>query len=52
MRVKTSTMCKHLEVSISTWHRWVAQYGGMKGEDTKRLKELGEAESAVEQDRR
>ena len=23
-----------------TWHRWVAQYGGMKGEDTKRLKEL------------
>jgi len=29
-------VCKHLEVSAPTWHRWVAQYGGMKGEDTKR----------------
>jgi len=45
-------VCKHLEVSAPTWHRWVAQYGGMKGEDAKRLKELGEAESAVEEDRR
>ena len=33
-------VCKYLEVSGPTWHRWVAQYGGMKGEDTKRLKEL------------
>jgi len=33
-------VCKHLEVSAPTWHRWQAQYGGMKGEDTKRLKEL------------
>jgi len=33
-------VCKHLEVSAPTWHRWVAQYGGMKGEDAKRLKEL------------
>ena len=31
---------KHLEVSAPTWHRWVAQYGGMKGEDAKRLREL------------
>ena len=25
---------------IRTWHRWKAQYGGMKANDAKRLKEL------------
>jgi hypothetical protein len=29
-----------LEISEPTWHRWVAQYGGMKADDAKRLKEL------------
>jgi len=24
---------KHLEISEPTWHRWVAQYGGMKADD-------------------
>ena len=38
-------MCRHLEIADSTWHRWVAQYGGMKTNDAKRLKEL-EAENA------
>ncbi|MCZ0729635.1 IS3 family transposase [Mycolicibacterium iranicum] len=38
-------VCRHLEVAESTWHRWVAQYGGMKANDAKRLKEL-EAENA------
>ena len=38
-------VCRHLEVAESTWHRWLAQYGGMKGGDAKRLKEL-EAENA------
>jgi putative transposase len=38
-------VCRHLEVAESTWHRWVAQYGGMKASDAKRLKEL-EAENA------
>lgn len=33
-------VCRHLEVSEPTWHRWRAQYGGMKAEDTRRLKEL------------
>jgi putative transposase len=33
-------LCKHLEVSKATWHRWVAQYGGMKADDAKRLKDL------------
>ena len=29
-----------MEVSEQTFHRWRAQYGGMKAEDVKRLKEL------------
>jgi transposase-like protein len=33
-------VCRHLEVAESTWHRWIAQYGGMKASDAKRLKEL------------
>jgi putative transposase len=31
---------KALEVSEATYHRWRAQYGGMKADDVKRLKEL------------
>ena len=33
-------VCRHLQVAESTWNRWVAQYGGMKASDAKRLKEL------------
>ncbi len=33
-------VCRHLEVAESTWHRWLAQYGGMKANDAKRLKVL------------
>ncbi len=29
-----------LEVSEATFHRWRARFGGMKGEEAKRLKEL------------
>jgi hypothetical protein len=29
-----------LEVSEATLHRWRAQYGGMKAEEAKRLKQL------------
>src|ERR1017187_817473 len=29
-----------LEVSEATYHRWRAQFGGMKADDVKRLKEL------------
>lgn len=35
-----TAVCKHLEVSEQTWHRWRNQYGGMKADDAKRLKEL------------
>jgi len=33
-------VCRDLGIAESTWHRWVAQYGGMKANDAKRLKEL------------
>jgi putative transposase len=38
-------VCRHLEIAESTWNRWLAQYGGMKANDAKRLKEL-ETENA------
>ena len=38
-------VCRHMEVAESTWHRWIAQYGGMNASDAKRVKEL-EAENA------
>src|SRR5438552_2132231 len=31
---------RHLEVSESSWNRWRAQYGGMKADEAKRLREL------------
>ena len=38
-------VCQKLAVSEPTFHRWRAQYGGMKADQMKRLKEL-EAENA------
>ena len=35
-----ATVAKHLEVSEQTFHRWRNQYGGMKADDAKELKEL------------
>ena len=35
-------MLQALEVSEATYHRWRSQYGGMKSEEAKRLKELEE----------
>ena len=32
-------VCRHLEVSEATWHRWRAQYGGIRSDDAERLKE-------------
>jgi putative transposase len=31
---------RHLEIAESTWHRWQNQYGGMKADDAKELKQL------------
>jgi len=36
----TADAAKQLEVSEQTFHRWRNQYGGMKADDAKRLKEL------------
>jgi transposase-like protein len=33
-------VCKQLEVSEQTYYRWRNQFGGMKADDMKRLKEL------------
>ena len=33
-------VARHLEITTSTWHRWKNQYGGMKANDAKKLKEL------------
>ena len=38
-------VCQKLGVSEQTWHRWRNQYGGLKQDEAKRLKEL-EAENA------
>jgi putative transposase len=38
-------VARHLEISGAAYHRWRAQFGGMKAEDAKRLKEL-EGENA------
>ncbi len=33
-------VAKHLEISEQTYHRWRKQYGGLKADDAKRLKQL------------
>lgn len=33
-------VCKQIEVSEQTYYRWRNQFGGMKADDMKRLKEL------------
>jgi hypothetical protein len=38
--VKLAAVLKHLEITEATWFRWRAQYGGMKADEAKRLKEL------------
>ena len=36
----TAEVAKALQISENTFHRWRNQYGGMKAQDAKRLKEL------------
>ncbi len=33
-------VARHLEVTETTYHRWRTQFGGMKADDARRLKEL------------
>ena len=37
---EVADVARHLEVSEPTYHRWRKQFGGMKAEDAKRLKNL------------
>ena len=39
-RQSLEEVVRHLEITESTWHRWKNQYGGMKADDAKRLKEI------------
>lgn len=38
-------LCRQFGIAESTWARWLSQYGGMKADDAKRLKDL-EGENA------
>ncbi len=40
------TVCKELDISEQTFYRWRNQYGGLKADEAKRLKEL-EKENAT-----
>lgn len=39
-RVELPEIVRALEGSEATYHRWRPQYGGIKADDVKRLKEL------------
>jgi hypothetical protein len=40
-------VARHLEASEQTYHRWRNQYGGMKADDAKRLRELERENAAL-----
>ena len=46
---EVAVVAKQLEVSEQTLHRWRAQYGGLKAEDAKRLKELERENAKLKQ---
>jgi putative transposase len=42
-----ATVARQLEVSEQTYHRWRNQFGGMKADDARRLKELERENAAL-----
>jgi transposase-like protein len=44
---EVALVAKQLEVSEQTLHRWRLQYGGLKADDAKRLKELEKENSQL-----
>jgi transposase-like protein len=44
---KVPEVAKALEISENTFHRWRNQYGGMKADDMKELKELRRENSTL-----
>lgn len=43
----TAAVCRELGVSDATYYRWRNQFGGLKAEDAKRLKELERENSTL-----
>lgn len=46
-RQSIEQVCQALEISEATYHRWRNQYGGMKAQEAKRLKELEQENSRL-----
>jgi len=42
-----AVVCRQLEISEQTYYRWRQQYGGMKADEMKRLKELEKENSRL-----
>ncbi len=42
-----AAVCRELGVSEQTYHRWRNQFGGLKADDAKRLKDLERANSTL-----
>jgi len=42
-------MCRQLGVADSSYHRWKAQYGGMRTDEVRRLKELEKENERLKQ---
>jgi putative transposase len=42
-----AAVARHLQVTEATYHRWRNQYGGMKADDARRLKELEKENSQL-----
>jgi putative transposase len=40
-------VCRELQVSEQTYYRWRNQFGGLKADDAKRLKELGREDATL-----
>jgi putative transposase len=43
----TAVVCRELGVSATTYHRWRDQFGGLKAEDAKGLKDLDREDSTL-----
>ena len=43
----TAAVCRELGVSEATYHRWRKEFGGLKAEDAKRLKDLERENSTL-----
>jgi putative transposase len=43
----TAVVCRELGVSEATYHRWRDQFGGLKAEDAKGLKDLDREDSTL-----